>query len=33
MEYSGSGTKVFYQSPKAGTRVFEESTIKLMLKE
>ena len=33
IEYSGSGSKVFYQSPSAGDRVLEGSTIKLMLKE
>ena len=33
VEYSGSGNKVFYQTPKPGERVFVGDTIKLMLKE
>lgn len=33
IEYSGSGSKIFYQSPSSGDRVLEGSTIKLMLKE
>ena len=33
IEYSGSGNKVFYQTPNAGERVLEGSTVKLMLKE
>ena len=31
IEYSGSGSKVVYQSPKAGERVYEGSTIKILL--
>ena len=33
IEYSGSGNKIFYQTPNAGERVLEGSTVKLMLKE
>ena len=32
LEFSGSGDKVVYQSPEAGTYVEEGSTIMLMLK-
>ena len=31
VEYSGSGTKVIYQSPTKGTKLIEGSTIKLMV--
>ena len=31
IEYSGSGNKVVSQSPEAGTRLEEQSTIRLML--
>ena len=31
LEYSGSGKKIIYQSPKAGERVFEGSKIRIML--
>ena len=33
IEYSGTGDKVFYQTPESGERVLTGSTIKLMLKE
>lgn len=31
VEYSGSGSKVAYQSPVAGTQIYEGETVKLML--
>lgn len=31
VEFSGSGSKVLYQSPKAGTVLYEGETIRLML--
>jgi len=31
VEFSGSGNKVIYQSPKAGTVLYEGETIRLML--
>ena len=33
LEFSGSGNKISYQSPQAGTRVLEGSSIRLMLTE
>ena len=33
VEYTGTGTKVIYQSPTANTRIFEGETVKLMLGE
>ena len=33
VEYSGTGKKIIYQSPKAGTRVLEGSKIRIMLSE
>ena len=33
VEYSGSGDIVSYQSPKAGERILEGETIKLLLTE
>ena len=32
VEYSGTGNKVFYQTPTKNTRVYEGDTVKLMLK-
>lgn len=31
VEYSGSGSKIIYQSPKAGERVYEGSKIRILL--
>ncbi len=33
IEYSGSGTKIFYQTPSSGERIYEGSIVKLMLRE
>lgn len=33
VEYTGTGSKVIYQSPEANTRIFEGETVKLMLGE
>lgn len=33
VEYSGSGEKVTYQSPKAGTQIYEGETVRLLLNE
>lgn len=33
IEYTGSGDKIIYQSPKAGERVYEGSKIRVMLSE
>ena len=32
VEYSGTGNKVFYQTPSSGTRIYEGEVVKLMLK-
>ena len=31
LEYSGTGKKIIYQSPKKGTRVLEGSKIRILL--
>ncbi len=33
VEFSGSGEKVYYQTPVAGERILEGETVKLMLTE
>lgn len=33
VEYSGSGKEVTYQSPKAGERVYEGETVRLLLND
>ncbi len=33
VEYSGSGTKVIYQTPKEGERIFENETVRLFVSE
>ena len=33
VEYTGSGSKVIYQSPAKNTRIYEGETVKLMLGE
>ena len=33
VQYTGTGSKVIYQSPAANTRIFEGETVKLMLGE
>lgn len=33
VEYTGSGDKVTYQSPSAGSRIYEGETIKLLLSD
>ena len=33
LEFSGTGNKVIYQSPKAGSRIYEGETVKLMLSD
>ena len=32
VEFTGTGNKVFYQSPKAGSRIYEGETVRLMVK-
>lgn len=33
VEYSGSGDKITYQSPKSGTQIYEGETVRLLLSE
>ena len=33
LEFSGTGNKISYQSPEAGTRVLEGTSIRLLLTE
>ena len=33
VEYTGSGDKVTYQSPSAGSRIYEGETVKLLLSD
>ena len=33
VEYTGSGDKITYQSPSAGSRIYEGETVKLLLSD